>query len=440
MKKKQGISLIVLIVTIIVIIILAAVLILTISKNNPIENAKEATFKEDVRAFQDDLSLTISKDYTDNQGQRNDKFNALGENVKDYISSFTDKYVGKFIIENDKLVGTDELTEREKKWAEDLNISILGKSDLENKKWDADATPKECFEWEGTVIVGINTDMLTGRNKLKIPSKCTEINPKYVSTYESYRSFMPELQEIEIPNTVTTIGDYAFHNARGIKSIVIPDSVTSIGDNAFSYCTNLENITIPDSVIDINISSAFSYTKWYDSLPDGPLYVGKVFYYKGGISSAITSFNIVDGTVSISDRALYGRSNLTNVIIPNSVKNIGSYAFARLSFTSIVIPEGVTNIGENAFDWCANLESITLPHSITSINDSTFISCSNLSNVNIPNSVTNIGDRVFGYCDNLANINFDGTINEWNNITKSSAWNYASPIQTITCTDGVITL
>lgn len=220
LTQKKGISLIVLIVTIIVIIILAAVVILTITKNNPIENAKEATFKEDVRSFQDDLALFISKEYTDNQGQRDEKINSSGENVKNYISSFTDKYVGKFIIENDKLVGTDELTEREKKWAEDLNISILGKSDLENKKWDADATPEECFEWEGTVIVGINTDMLTDRTKLKIPSKCTEINPKYVSTYESYRSFMPELHEIEIPNTVTTIGDYAFHNARGVKNIV----------------------------------------------------------------------------------------------------------------------------------------------------------------------------------------------------------------------------
>ena len=51
LTHKRGISLIVLIVTIIVIIILAAVVILTITKNNPVESAKEATFKEDVRNF-----------------------------------------------------------------------------------------------------------------------------------------------------------------------------------------------------------------------------------------------------------------------------------------------------------------------------------------------------------------------------------------------------
>ena len=76
LTQKRGISLIVLIVTIIVIIILAAVVILTVSKNNPVESAREATFKEDLRSFQDDLALSISKDYTKKAGQRDNKFNA----------------------------------------------------------------------------------------------------------------------------------------------------------------------------------------------------------------------------------------------------------------------------------------------------------------------------------------------------------------------------
>ena len=63
--QKRGISLIVLIVTIIAIIILAAAVILTISKNNPVSSAKEATFKEDMANIQDELSMYISKKYTD---------------------------------------------------------------------------------------------------------------------------------------------------------------------------------------------------------------------------------------------------------------------------------------------------------------------------------------------------------------------------------------
>ena len=66
LTHKRGISLIVLIITIIVIIILAAAVILTISKNNPVSSAKEATFKEDVTAMHDELSMYISKKYADN--------------------------------------------------------------------------------------------------------------------------------------------------------------------------------------------------------------------------------------------------------------------------------------------------------------------------------------------------------------------------------------
>ena len=73
LTQKKGISLIVLIVTIIVIIILAAAVILTITKNNPVDSAKEAKFKEDVKAFQDDLALTVAKEYNDKQGQRDQK-------------------------------------------------------------------------------------------------------------------------------------------------------------------------------------------------------------------------------------------------------------------------------------------------------------------------------------------------------------------------------
>lgn len=107
---KKGISLIVLIITIIVVIILAAVVILTISKNNPVESAKEAVFKSDVRTFQDELAFTISKEYTDLQGQRDEKINAIGNDVKNYIPSFSDKYLGIFKIVEDELVyiGTDK--------------------------------------------------------------------------------------------------------------------------------------------------------------------------------------------------------------------------------------------------------------------------------------------------------------------------------------------
>ena len=121
------------IVTIIVIIILAAVVILTLSKNNPIESAKEATFKEDVRTFQDELAMYIAKDYTAKAGQRDYKINAdkyttdgAEDSVYTYIPSFSKKYKGKFIIKNDGLMyQEDNLTKDEKDWIASTGVKVI---------------------------------------------------------------------------------------------------------------------------------------------------------------------------------------------------------------------------------------------------------------------------------------------------------------------------
>ena len=139
--KRRGISLIVLIVTIIVIIILAAVVILTISKNNPIESAREASFKEDVRTFQDELAMYISKDYTNKAGQRDEKvtatnYNPAGdpESVYTYIPSFSKKYEGKFVIKNDELMYKEEMLQQEKDWCQSLNVKENAKTGAEKAK------------------------------------------------------------------------------------------------------------------------------------------------------------------------------------------------------------------------------------------------------------------------------------------------------------------
>ena len=144
MKKQNGISLIVLIVTIIVIIILAAVVILTLSKNNPIDSSKEATFKEDVRTFQDELAMYIGKDYTSKAGARDEKITATNYNpagdpasVYTYIPSFSKKYEGKFVIKNDELKYNEEtVVGNEKEWCKSLNVKANVKTGAEKAKED----------------------------------------------------------------------------------------------------------------------------------------------------------------------------------------------------------------------------------------------------------------------------------------------------------------
>ena len=103
-----------------------------------------------------------------------------------------------------------------------------------------------------------------------------------------------------------------------------------------------------------------------------------------------------------------GCSNLTSVIIPNTVKTIGIAAFVCCTnLTSVTIPNSVTSIGELAFADCQSLPSVTIPNSVTSIGEHAFDSCQSLPSVNIPNSVTNIGGGAFSSSGCLTAITVD---------------------------------
>ena len=144
---------------------------------------------------------------------------------------------------------------------------------------------------------------------------------------------------INIPDSVTSIGERAFYGCSSLTSISIPDSVTSIGGWAFYGCRSLTSISIPDSVTSIG-ESAFSECR------------------------SLTSIIIPDSVTSIGDRAFSNCSSLTSISIPDSVTSIGNQAFSGCSsLTSISVPDSVTSIEASAFTECENLQEFTCPSS-----------------------------------------------------------------------------
>jgi hypothetical protein len=195
-------------------------------------------------------------------------------------------------------------------------------------------------------------------------------------------------------------------------SFVIPDSVTSIGEFAFKDCSSLTSITVDEN------------NTAYKSI-DGNLYSkdGKTLI-QYAIRKTATSFVIPDSVTSIGEYAFSWCYRLTSVTIPDSVTSIGKSAFYSCSsLTSVSFAENskLTSIGDKAFSSCSKLTSITIPNSVTRIGDRAFEDCDSLTSITIPNSVTSIGYSVFSGCSALTSIKYRGTEEQWEAISKENA-------------------
>ncbi len=222
-----------------------------------------------------------------------------------------------------------------------------------------------------------------------IPSNLTSIG-----TYAFYSC--SALTSISIPSKVTSIGSFAFYQCTSLSSVKIPEGVTSIEPWAFNGCTNLTSVTIPSSVTSIG-NSSFTNCRGLTSIsiPSKVTFLGSFAFDD---CTSLTSVTIPSGVTSISDWLFYGCSSLTSVNIPPNVTSIGRSAFERSGITSISIPSTVTSIGINAFSSCYSLTSVTIPSNVTSIGSYAFSYCSLLTSITVQKSdpsKISLGDYAF---------------------------------------------
>ena len=158
----------------------------------------------------------------------------------------------------------------------------------------------------------------------------------------------PAVVYVTIPNSVTSIGDYAFRDCRSLTSITIPNSVTSIGIGAFYDCSSLTSITIPNSVTSIGIGAFYN-------------------------CSGLTSITIPNSVTSIGSSAFYGCSGLTSITSLAEVPpTLGTYAFYNVS-TTIPVYVCAVSAYQSAEGWKAftNIQELLVEYSIAvGVNDS----------------------------------------------------------------------
>ena len=152
-----------------------------------------------------------------------------------------------------------------------------------------------------------------------------------------------------IGNSVKSIGALAFCGCSGLTSVTIGNSVTSIGGYAFYGCSGLEKVIVPDIAAWCGIA--------FNNSQANPLHYAKHLY--SDETTEITNLIIPNSVTSIGDDAFYGCSGLTSVTIGNSVTSIGGYAFRGCSgLTSVTIGNSVKEIGSSAFAYCEELTDV----------------------------------------------------------------------------------
>ncbi|BFU22466.1 leucine rich repeat protein bspa family [Entamoeba histolytica] len=145
-------------------------------------------------------------------------------------------------------------------------------------------------------------------------------------------SFYSILTPINIPNIIKM--RHSFDRCSTLTTVNIPTSVTQIGDRCFSKCTSLQSINIPTSVIEIG---------------------NKCFFE----CYSLTSIAIPTNVSKIGDRCFYGCKSLTSIEIPTSVTEIGNLCFKECtSLTSINIPSSITSFGIGCFYHCGCEEEL----------------------------------------------------------------------------------
>ena len=302
----------------------------------------------------------------------------------------------------------------------------------------------------------------------------TELEVTYQGSYSGNRDYagnvvIPESVTYEGKTyPVTSIGNEAFYECRGLTELTIGNCVTSIGENAFKYCELLTEVTIPNSVTSIGYQ-AFDCCWGLTELTIGNSVtsIGTSAFYG---CSKLTELTIPNSVISIGNWAFDGCSGLTELTIPNSVTAIGDDAFFGCSgLTELTIPGNVTSIGEWAFRGCSGLEKITvesgnpnydsrencnaiietnsnqliagcnntiIPNSVTAIGSFAFEGCRGLTKMNIPNSVTSIGRSAFYDCDGLTEVTIGNSVT----YIGGGAFNYCSGLTEVTIPNSVTSI
>lgn len=250
------------------------------------------------------------------------------------------------------------------------------------------------------------------------------------------------LKTLKIPDSVETIGEYAFRNCKGItiemgsniktigqcafmesgiKSLEIPESVRTIGQSAFKDSVDLESINIPAGVTEIPWSTFDGCVSLKTVIVPEDSNIRKIGQEAFENCAKLEAFSFPKGLTLIESKGFSNCDSLTEVMLPDSLTSMYTEAFSDCDKLATVkissgltslnskvfqgcellknvnLGTGLTEIGTYAFEGCEAMESIVFPNSLTTIKGYAFANNPKLTHVTMPESITSIADTAFSY-------------------------------------------
>ena len=407
-KKNNGITLIALVITIIVLLILAGVTIATLRGDNGIlTKAEEAKLSTELSGYKEALELYKVEKYSENSNfeeetltagkvelNYNTKPTEETGNIKTVIPDISDEYFEKLeVIKGELLINTQD--KNEIRVAQSLGIEVNPYDIRDGVLWSSNGN---------LVLMDENTGSLT------IPDSVTAIGEGAFSNLEGLRTII-------IPSTVKRIEQNAFKNNTTLENVIIQErngeGVEYIGANAFYGCSNLQTINLPDTITTIGESCFRSCAK-------------------------LDNVKLPNNLTTLNPYTFDGCTNLKNLELSKALLTLGVQSLMNTALTTLKLPSNLNNIGiaaisistlqeidtseNNYFEFkngvlyskdikilimaLSNVTSINMENSVETIQGFAFSNCSRLLNINLTENVKSIGEGVFGN-SNLKGITVD---------------------------------
>ncbi len=236
--------------------------------------------------------------------------------------------------------------------------------------------------------------------------------------------------ELVIPDTVVTVGKFAFYDFGRCYNLILPDSITSIGEYAFSgVCGRTSangagiseefyggTLKLPAHLKEMGIN-AFE-NNHFTTAPELPATLESIPDYAFYQHTYRGTLTIPDTVKTIGASAFYGkyywdsedlRGNVTKLELPDHQIDIARGAFGNLEIESVEIPEGWVSTG-GSFSWSKRLKTVKLPSTLLEIGEDAFNGCTALTSVELPEGLQRIGKYAFQGCTALTTIDLPDSI------------------------------